>query len=337
MTDPRRLREDGDDAVVANLLDAARAYHRPAASRSRILRVLGLPVAISVGVPAAAIASSFGTKLVLIVSTATAVVAGGSAVVYRTHVRARAHQAAAVVNHRIVTAPSQRQPQTAPTFTEGPAAPTLEDPPTPAPPPDPVVAAVSARVAAVPARAAAVASLPPARKHAPVGRSHSSAAPRLRSEPSVAPVAGPEPDPTAPSQPIAPPPASLSTPEASRQVASPRPLPAPVARAQATAPRRPPLAREIALLDAAEQAERRRDHRAALAGLEAYRREFPGGALLAEAEVLRISALFSAGDTATARAHARAFLAGSAPSPLTARVASMLSRASSESETKEQP
>jgi hypothetical protein len=330
MTDPRRLREDGDDAVVANLLDAARAYHRPAASRNRILRMLGLPVAISVGVPAAAIASSFGTKLVLIVSAATAVVAGGSVVVYRTHVRAPAHEEAAVATHRIVTARAQRQPQTAPTFREDPAAPALEDPPTPAPPPDPIVAAA-------PARAADVASPPPARKHSPVGQSRFSAERRVRSEPSVAPVAGPEPDPTAPSPPIAPPPAPLSTPESSRQVAPPRPLPAPLTRAQATAPQRPPLAREIALLDAAERAERQHDHRAALAGLEAYRREFPGGALLAEAEVLRISTLFSAGDTATARAHARAFLAGSAPSPLTARVASMLSRASSESETKEQP
>jgi hypothetical protein len=53
--------------------------------------------------------------------------------------------------------------------------------------------------------------------------------------------------------------------------------------------------------------------------------------------VLRISALFGAGDAATARARAKTFLAASAPSPLTARVASLLSRASSDSETKEQP
>jgi hypothetical protein len=91
------------------------------------------------------------------------------------------------------------------------------------------------------------------------------------------------------------------------------------------APRQAPLAREIALLDSAEHAERRQDHAAALASLNEYDRVFPDGALRAEAEVLRISALLGRGEEAVAREHARLFLARSAPSPLTARVRSMLS------------
>ena len=99
--------------------------------------------------------------------------------------------------------------------------------------------------------------------------------------------------------------------------------------------RRAPLAREIGLLDSAERAERRHDHGAALAGLDEYARAFPDGALLAEAEVLRISALLGIGDEANARDHARQFFARYAPSPLAARVRSMLSRPSHQ--TKELP
>jgi hypothetical protein len=95
-----------------------------------------------------------------------------------------------------------------------------------------------------------------------------------------------------------------------------------------TAPRRAPLAGEIALLDAAERAERRHDHAAALASLDAYARTFPDGALLAEAQVLRVSALLGLGDDAAAQAEARSFLARYAPSPLAARVQSMLSQRS---------
>jgi hypothetical protein len=98
---------------------------------------------------------------------------------------------------------------------------------------------------------------------------------------------------------------------------------------------RAPLAREIALLDAAEQAERRHDHRAALSSLDEYARAFPGGALMAEAQVLRIAALLGIGAESVAREQARLFLSRYAPSPLAARVRSMLSEQSRQ--TKEPP
>jgi hypothetical protein len=104
--------------------------------------------------------------------------------------------------------------------------------------------------------------------------------------------------------------------------------PAPSAAAPAPAPQQVPLAREIQLLDAAERAERRGDHGAALVTLDEYARAFPDGALLAESTVLRIAALLSRGDRGAAEDVARAFLARSAPSPLTARVRSMLSKSS---------
>jgi hypothetical protein len=86
------------------------------------------------------------------------------------------------------------------------------------------------------------------------------------------------------------------------------------------------LARELELLDAAERAERQGDHSAALRTLEDYNHAFPDGALLAEAQVLRISALLGTGDDAAAQDTARLFFARYAPSPLAGRVRSMLSK-----------
>jgi hypothetical protein len=324
MTDPRRLRDGHDDLVVASLLDAARAYHRPAASRHRILKMLGLPVAFSVGVPAAAIASSLGAKLVLIVSTATVVVAGGGAVAYRAHVRSQAREAAVVANHRATTATAQRRTQAVEQGIDRAAAPVVDAPSVAELAPLPVVVA--------PARSTAPAVKPQAREPT-LARPSSPPTGRLAlNEVPMAPSSPPQPEPVAPTTPFAPPPVAFSMPELPTRSSSPRDLP-PVAAAA----RQAPLARELALLDLAEQAERRRDYRGALAGVEAYTRECPGGALRAEAEVLRIAALFGACDTAAARAYAREFLAHSSPSPLTARVASMLSRASGQDEKKELP
>jgi hypothetical protein len=328
MTDPRRLRDDGDDLVVANLLDAARAYRRPVASRNRILKVLGLPVAISVGAPAAAIASSLGTKIVLVVSTTTVLVAGGGAVAYRAHTRALEQERATIASHNFTVSHTRRQPTAVPAPTEPPITAPLEDPPPPEVPPVPLARAVAAH--------STVAVAPAQRRQAPGRQARAVAEPPIWNEPPVSPVTGPEPAAIAPSKPTAPPLVSFSSHEPPGGSLSRPSLPSAVPPT-APAPRRAPLAREITLLDGAERAERQQDHRAALARLDEYGREFPDGALLAEAEVLRISALFGAGDAATARARARAFLAGSAPSPLTARVASMLSRASRESDAKEQP
>jgi hypothetical protein len=86
----------------------------------------------------------------------------------------------------------------------------------------------------------------------------------------------------------------------------------------ASPPRPAPLAGEIALLDAAERSERRHDHSAALLSLDQYAREFPDGALLAEAEVLRIAALLGSGDETAARAQGQRFLS-STPRALSPR------------------
>jgi outer membrane protein assembly factor BamD (BamD/ComL family) len=104
-------------------------------------------------------------------------------------------------------------------------------------------------------------------------------------------------------------------------------VPAPEPAAQRVA-----LARELELLDAAERAERRGDHAAALVSLDEYARAFPDGAMLAEAKVLRIAALVGNGDEMSAQDLAQAFLARYAPSPLTARVRSMLSKISNAKE-----
>lgn len=328
MKDPRRLREGGDDLVVASLLDAARAYRRPVVSRNQILKVLGLPVAISVGAPAAAIASSLGTKTVLVVSTAMVLAAGGGAVVYRAHLRAQENEQASVVRHHFSAARALRHAEATPSPMERPASPALDGPPASEALPSPIVALP-------PARPAIVAAAPP-RRQTSVRQPRAVAAPLTRSEPGTSPGTDPAPAASTPAKPVAPPPVTFSSPEPTARSVSHLPLPS-VAPVTPLPPRRAPLAREIALLDAAERAERQQDHRGALARVEEYSREFPDGALHAEAEVLRISALFGAGDAATARGRAQAFLTGAAPSPLTARVASMLSRASRESETKEQP
>jgi hypothetical protein len=62
--------------------------------------------------------------------------------------------------------------------------------------------------------------------------------------------------------------------------------------------------------------------------LNEYARAFPEGALLAEAQVVRIAALLGMGDETAAENEARSFFARYAPSPLTARVRSMLSKRS---------
>lgn len=328
MSDPRRLRESGDDPVVASLLDAARAYQRPVASRNRILKVLGLPAALSVGLPTAALASSLGTKMILVISTATVLVAGGGAVAYRAHVRAQEHERARTAIHHGATPRALRPPETAARPVREPVAPALAEPATPEAPPAPVTAALPAHPSSV--------APAPTRRRQPARQPRSLVESIAREEPPIFPATTREPEGLSPPKPIAPPAVSFSGGESLAYSVSSRP-PLPSAAPPAALPRRAPLAREIALLDAAERAERQQDHRSALARLDQYAREFPDGALLAEAEVLRISTLFGAGEAATAQRRARSFLAASAPSPLTARVASMLSRASRESEKKELP
>jgi hypothetical protein len=68
------------------------------------------------------------------------------------------------------------------------------------------------------------------------------------------------------------------------------------------------LAGELAALDAARAALAAGDARRALAGADAYDRDYPHGVLAQEAAVVRIEALHALGDDARARRLARAFL-----------------------------
>jgi hypothetical protein len=264
MSDLPRLRDSGDDAV-ASLLDAARAYRRPPAAKSRLLQALGLPVAFTVVPASAAVASSLGAKVLLLVSAA-AVVGGGGAVAYQVHVRSRT--AAGLAAPHPARAHRASPPQPAPVEEVGPAL--------------------------SPAPLGVVPETPERRPAAPRRQAHHAAPARE---------------------------------------ARPADVPSPVA----PAPQRAPLAREIALLDAAERAFRGQDYGEVIARLDEYVRAFPDGALLAEAEVLRISALFDRGDLAGARRRAQSFLAHYPPSPLTARVTSLLSRHPPQPSTKELP
>lgn len=72
--------------------------------------------------------------------------------------------------------------------------------------------------------------------------------------------------------------------------------------------KKPSLADEVALLDNARRALTAGDAEGALRALETHGKVFSGGALLAEAAVLRIEALAARGDRAGAISKARAFL-----------------------------
>lgn len=100
----------------------------------------------------------------------------------------------------------------------------------------------------------------------------------------------------------------------------PVPVAEPVPLAVAGTPKRSGhLVEEVAAIDRARTA-MSDDPEAALAELEAYRRDFAGGALAQEAEVLRIESLARSGRADQAREAATVFLAAHPDSPLAARV-----------------
>ena len=82
----------------------------------------------------------------------------------------------------------------------------------------------------------------------------------------------------------------------------------------------PPLAAELAALDAARTSLSRSDPSAALLALDGYGRNFPHGRLRLEAEVLRIAALAKSGQSDAARKRAEAFLRRHPDSVLASRV-----------------
>jgi hypothetical protein len=343
MREPPRLRDGAGEPLAATLLDAARGYRRPASSRHRILRMLGLPIGFAAAAPAAAgVAASLATKVVLLVSVATVVASAGAVTVaYQRHIRVPAPRQ--VRAERVSTAHDVR---TVASRIRGGAAATAF-----APTSQPVLQSGAVVVAA------AVEESSPLRRPAPVPAR--GPLPRLRRAPEgrLAELPSRRTPPLAPEVATVPPVALRSAPPAISLATEP---PAAVASvptghslapsghrqqvvtsgASVSLPPTPPpvrasLAREISLLDSAERAERRKDYPAALANLDAYERAFPEGALLAEAEVLRISALLASGDEAGGRDRARLFLQRQAPSPLAARVRAML--VGSSHQTKELP
>jgi len=143
----------------------------------------------------------------------------------------------------------------------------------------------------------------------------------------VVPAAEPEPEPVtaAPIAPTrAPPPKRANRPEPAApapETTEPPVAEAPPAPVQIDARR---LAAEVALLDRARGALKRRDLAAAIAVLDEHRRDFHDGALVAEAEVVRLEALIQAQDHAAARLQAQTFLARFPKSPLVRRVRSLV-------------
>ena len=87
---------------------------------------------------------------------------------------------------------------------------------------------------------------------------------------------------------------------------------------------KPSLAEEVALLDSARRALRGGDAEGALGILEKHARGFSGGALIADAAVLRIEALAARGDAAGAVSNARAFLSAFPRDPHATHVQDLL-------------
>lgn len=160
-------------------------------------------------------------------------------------------------------------------------------------------------------------------------------------EPAPAPVVEPavvEPAPAPVAEPAVVAPAVVVAPHAPAVVAPPprRPRPAkvvvePPPPVVAAAPPAAPvaidarrLALEVGLLDSARAALRSGDPTAALAILARHDREFADGALVAEAEVIRIEALVKRGDMVEARTRATEFAARFPKSPLLRRVRSIV-------------
>jgi hypothetical protein len=106
------------------------------------------------------------------------------------------------------------------------------------------------------------------------------------------------------------------------------PPPADVSPVHAGAPPRPPrpaasndaLAAQLKALELAHRALAAHDPRSALALLDRYRAQFPGGSLSSEATVLRVQALLESGDRARAQALVDAYVSAHPDSPYARRL-----------------
>jgi hypothetical protein len=293
--DPQRIVDDPDASPLARSLLASAADDAPSAShRTAVAKRLGIAAGLiagsgEVGVGAAAGAGAIWWKVGLIVVALGGAITGGVALT-----RDPAPAPAPVVAAAPVTSPPPAP---------APAAPAPE-PPAPEPP-------APSAIAPAPAPAPA-----PVERSAPAARPPTVAPPPRAKV--AAPVAPPALPPVSASPPPPPPPA-----EPAPAVELPAP-PAPLTPAPAINARR--LAAEVAVLDRARAALRRGDTGAATTALDEHAREFADGALVAEAELVRIETLIRAGDAGAARRRARDFLARFPQSPLARRLRSLVDR-----------
>jgi len=117
--------------------------------------------------------------------------------------------------------------------------------------------------------------------------------------------------------------ATLAAPSSIATTSAVAPMPAPVI---ATAPSRT-LSEEIALVDAARAALAHGDATTALVDLHRHDVDFPAGALTLDVGLLRVRALFLAGQSADARREAARLLATNPSGPYAARVRELLGHA----------
>ncbi len=320
MREPRRLVHS--DGPGAQLLSAARAYRPPSASRRRVQRMLGLPVVLSLGATLSAALASTSAKVLLVAAALTATTGGGM-IAYRAATR---HPAVPVQRSTEVNRVRAPAPLPAPNATGMLAPSGAADPAPPRRPRKHLTKPPPRRLAAVAPRSAArvaFSSNPPPAAAPP------------RPEPRIAIPSEPLPG-VAPSRPeprigiLSEPLPAVAPFQAEPGIAQQSPPAAapPAARAPA-----PSLAAELALLEEAESAIRKRRCDEALARLQEHRMAFPDSALAEEAAVLRIAALFGAGQRAVARAEAARFLTRSSSSLLADRVRSLLAADPHESNT----
>jgi hypothetical protein len=319
MSDLRRL--GSDDPVARALFEAARSYRPPLRARRATMRMLGVPMGLSLlGSALAQVAQAAAPfKGWIAAGVLTAVSAGGGAL-YLTE-RLAAPERPALVEARTPASaprgPAERSPAAPPPLAAVAAlpAPTLPPPlvavaalpaPTtpPLPPPDP----------ARPRRIAVRTPLPESPRLAP-------ASPAPESPPSEERAPRPE-VPVAPTTPPAGAPGWSAAPRPEVAVAPPAPPSRALAWSAPVAPRSG-LDAELALVERA-RLQLAESPRWALATLDEYEHAFPQGALGEEAEVLRLSALAAAGREAEAKARASTFLTIHPRSPLAARARSFL-------------
>jgi hypothetical protein len=315
MNDPSRLAEQ--DRALAALMGAARGYRASPRMRRRVLRLLGLPVALSLA--GLASSASAGVLAVLskvslptwIVMGTVAAVGSGGVVAYNAHQPAPAKPA-----HTVSEAARRASRLPVPT-TLGQAPSPVSVAPTAAPV-DSTAEQEAPRVSRPPARAPARSAATSRARRAAAG-----APTRPTSAPPASAAAMMVPAPAHP----APRPAELPTTEPPATSPPPLalPLPAIVPRSRTTETRTTVLAEELALLAAADEKLRRNGADRALDVLKQYQRRFPGGSLREEAAVLEIQAQIRAGHLRAANDRARRFLVEHPTSVFAPRVRGLLS------------